>query len=175
MKKSTNLLSKEHKNILKLTSALREKCEKSKSEKSLDKDYFKKAVDFIKNYADKFHHLKEENILFKQVSSGESGMHCGLGPIHQMLHEHDLGRKYVKGIENGLKKNSKSTVIKNTLEFANLLENHIFKEENILYPMIEESINEKTDKGILKNFSKQEAESKISEKNYLNILKELSK
>lgn len=174
MKKSITHLSKEHKNILKLTGALRAKCEEIKSEKSLDKEYFKKAVDFIKNYADKFHHLKEENILFKQVSGGESAMHCGLGPIHQMLHEHDLGRKYVKGIENGIKKNSKSITAKNALEFADLIEDHIFKEENILYPMIEETINAKTDKELIKNYTKQEKESEISEKNYLKLLKDLS-
>jgi len=55
------ILSDEHQNILKITNALLKECDSLQSENEIDKDFLKKAIDFIKGYADKLHHAKEEN------------------------------------------------------------------------------------------------------------------
>ena len=89
--KPTKILSEEHKNIIKIIEALNKECDSLESGKPLDKEFFIKAVDFIKNYADKFHHAKEEDILFKEFNKSQS--HCN--PTEQMLYEHDLGRNFI--------------------------------------------------------------------------------
>lgn len=61
MGKITKILSDEHKNILRLTKLIEKECE---SGENINKDFFIKAIYFIRNYADKFHHAKEEDILF---------------------------------------------------------------------------------------------------------------
>lgn len=172
--KSTQLLSKEHQNILRLTEAIIKKCETDRSIKKLDKDFFEKSLDFLKNYADKFHHAKEENILFVEGQKSSSQIHCGPGPINQMLHEHDESRKIIREIEKGLIKGDKNKVLKNAHAYANLLDGHIFKEDTILYPMLEDSISPKIDKELIKRYKDQEKQSKIDEKYYLKLLKELS-
>ena len=103
MQKPTTILSEEHQNILKVINALNKKCQNLEANKELDKDFFNQAVDFIQNYADKFHHAKEEDILFKTINENEECMHCN--PVEQMIHEHDLGRDFVKGAKEGLEKN----------------------------------------------------------------------
>ena len=41
---------------------LSEECD-SLEEKAIDRDFFERVIDFIRNYADRFHHAKEEDIL----------------------------------------------------------------------------------------------------------------
>ena len=165
--KPTKILSEEHKNIIKIIGALNKECDSLESGKPLDKEFFIKAVDFIKNYADKFHHAKEEDILFKEFNKSRS--HCN--PTEQMLYEHDLGRNFVKGMEQASKENNKEKLMENARGYSQLLQEHIYKEDNILYPMADEALNEKTQKSMLEKFKKLE---KNKEK-YLSVLKYFEK
>ncbi len=140
MDEALQLLVDEHKNILKVIAALTEKCDEE-----IDKEFFNKAISFIKNYADKFHHAKEEDILFKEL--GQVEMHCD--PTEQMLHEHELGRNFVKGMEEGLASDDEAMVKENARGYVHLLQEHIFKEDNILYPMADEVLSSEKKKEIL--------------------------
>lgn len=131
MKKPTEILSEEHQNILKVIDALLKECDVLESGKDLDRDFFEKAIDFIRNYADKFHHAKEEDILFVELNRNEEQMPCN--PVEQMLYEHDLGRNFVKGFKEGVEEDNKAKIIENTRGYAYLLQDHINKEDNILY------------------------------------------
>ena len=152
MKKITEILSDEHKNILKLIEALAKECERLSAGAETDKNFFAKSVDFIKNYADKFHHAKEEDILFKELDKRQGQMHCS--PMDQMRHEHDLGRGFVKGLEEALISGDKNKIIENARGYAELLEDHIYKEDNILYPMADEVLDEAAQKEMLEKFAK---------------------
>ena len=133
MSELTKVLSDEHQNILKVISAIKKECQAIETGRAIDKDFFETAIDFIRNYADKFHHAKEEDILFKAMCQDSVALSCN--PIDQMLHEHDLGRDFVKDLEAGLTENNKDQVLASARGYAFLLEDHIFKEDNILYPM----------------------------------------
>ena len=172
MDKPTTILSNEHQNILKVIDALNKECNLLEKGKDLDKDFLAKAIDFIRNYADKFHHAKEEDILFVELGKDTVSMHCN--PIEQMLYEHDLGRNFVKGMEAGLKEGVKEEVIKNARGYAYLLQDHIFKEDNILYPMADEALDESMQDLILNKFKEAEIKKfnkEIKEK-YLSLVEE---
>jgi hemerythrin-like domain-containing protein len=143
MKTALQMLSDEHKNILKVIGALLKECELLESGEPLKKEFFIKAIDFIRNYADKFHHAKEEDILFHELNQcAEQGKtHCN--PVKQMLYEHEEGRKYVKEMGSGIKENDKQKIIENARGYARLLQDHIYKEDNILYPMTDEALDNK--------------------------------
>jgi hemerythrin-like domain-containing protein len=157
--KSTKILSDEHQNILKVVDLLEKECDSLK-QKEIDKDFFEKVIDFIRNYADKFHHAKEENILFKEFcKSAENGeLHCN--PVDQMLIEHDIGREFVKGMEISLSKNNKEELGRNARGYIGLIREHIFKEDNILYPMADESLNKSVQDSMEKEFKKIEEQNK---------------
>ena len=151
----TTVLSEEHKHISKVIEALNNECDAFQQEKSgkpIDKAFFTSAIDFIRNYADKFHHAKEEDFLFKEfcIAADEGCVHCN--PTEQMLHEHELGRGFVKGMEEALQKGNKEKLIENAREYAHLLQEHIFKEDNILYPMADEALKEEIQNNMLKKF-----------------------
>ena len=167
MKKPTTILSEEHKNILKVIGAVLKQCDGIEAGKDLDKDFFAKAVDFIRNYADKFHHSKEEDILFLELNKDGVLDHCN--PIEQMLHEHNLGRGFVKGLVEAVEKGDKVEAVKNARGYCDLLQEHIFKEDNILYPMADEALGETAQKSISEKFAKipdLEFEEKDWEKTY---------
>ena len=171
MKTATEMLSDEHRNILRLIDAMLEKCDQLENKKEIDRAFFEKAIDFIRNYADKFHHAKEEDILFKELCKDTVEMHCN--PTEQMRYEHDTGRGFVRGMEEALNKNDKKKLIKNARDYAELLQQHIYKEDSILYPMAEDALPGKTKKSILDKFKKLENKKTIGK--YNSILKELEK
>ncbi|MEK6832478.1 MAG: hemerythrin domain-containing protein [Nanoarchaeota archaeon] len=158
MIKPTKLLSDEHKTILKVVEMLEEECNSLK-EKNIDKDFFIKVIDFIRNYADKFHHAKEEDILFKEMCKPNVEMHCN--PVEQMLHEHNLGRNFVKNMELSLNKNDKNELVRNAREYIVLIREHIFKEDNILYPMADEALGKTAQESMAKKFAEIGKERKI--------------
>ena len=96
-------------------------------------------------------------------------MHCN--PTHQMRHEHDIGRGFVKAMESGLKENNKQKLIENARSYAELLREHIFKEDNILYPMAEDALSRKTKQAVAEKFEKLEKTGKA--RKYMEIAKEL--
>ncbi|MEK6972625.1 MAG: hemerythrin domain-containing protein [archaeon] len=172
MGKATELLSEEHKYILKVIDSMIKECSLVKSGKSIDKTFFLNAIDFIRNFADKFHHAKEEDILFVELCSDELNLHCN--PIEQMLYEHGLGRNFVKGLEQAINSNDAKKVVENALGYSQLLQEHIWKEDNILYPMADQALPEKTQKSIFERFKKVESEkfAKNSIKNYWDFAEE---
>lgn len=95
-------------------------------------------IDFIQNFADRYHHAKEENILFKYMGKPRVLSHCN--PLPQMLYEHSQGRESVAGMIQSLNDKDFTLFCENALAYAILLEQHIYKEDNILYSMAEEGL-----------------------------------
>lgn len=144
MKNVNQILSEEHQTILKVIDVVLNECSELENGKTPEIEFFQKTVDFIKNYADKFHHAKEEDILFKAMLENVENLHCN--PIPVMLHEHDAGRQFVKGIEHGILEKNSEKLIENARGYCMLLQNHIYKEDNVLYPMAEDALtNEQKD------------------------------
>lgn len=151
---SLKILMSEHDNILEFADILEQNIEKA------DENWLKKAIDFIRNYADKFHHAKEEDILFKEFLKcvDEGKAHCN--PVEQMLFEHNIGRENVKKMEEGLKEKDKSKVKEGAIGYISLIREHINKENNILYPMIEDILSENVKKKMLTKFKSIEEKNK---------------
>lgn len=171
MKTAAEILAKEHENILKLIENLSKERDNLEKSKKIEKEFFIKAIEFIRNYADKFHHAKEEDILFKELCKPTSELHCN--PVEQMLHEHSLGRDFVKGMEEGLNENNKEKLIENARSYCQLLKEHIFKEDNILYPMAENALSSETKKKMIEKFKKIEIKKKKDKEKALDFLKNL--
>lgn len=105
---------------------------------------FQDFINFIQNFADKFHHAKEEDVLFKYMESGGALTHCN--PLPQMLFEHEQGREYVQNMKSALAADDLNALVRSSQNYGMLLKEHIFKEENILYPMAENGISDEDKK-----------------------------
>lgn len=165
----TKILSDEHQTIIKVIDTALQECEAIKNGKTLDAGFFKKVIDFIKNYADKFHHAKEEDILFKAMLENVDCLHCN--PIPVMLHEHQAGREFVKGIESGLANSNTEQVLENTKGYGYLLRDHIYKDDNVLYPMAEEALSDEQKAEVNRKY--QEIELQLKSEMDVDALKSL--
>lgn len=112
------------------------------------------AIKFIREFADDYHHAKEEDVLFEALVKPGVLQHCN--PIEQMLHEHEMGRNAVALMKKGLDMRSISLVCEGMNNYCHLLSQHIFKEDKILYPMAEKSLEQSTIAELLEKMSKVE-------------------
>ncbi len=87
-------------------------------------------VDFIRNFADKYHHAKEEDILFKYFDDD-------LDIIKAMHQDHDTGRGHVRAIVEATGTRDAETVGEHLAAYRELLTEHIKKEDEILYPWMD--------------------------------------
>lgn len=156
MLKPSQILTEEHVHILKVISALNHECHVLSAKKPVDKKFFSDSIDFVRNFADKFHHAKEEKIFFVEFCNNAHKAHCN--PVEQMLAEHEAGRGYVKGLENALQTENMREIMDNSLLYANLLKVHIHKEDTVFYPMADEIFDQKTQDGISERFTEVEKE-----------------
>ncbi len=101
---------------------------------------FEVLLDFIKTYADGYHHYKEEEILFAELGKPGVLTHCN--PVQQMLFEHEQARGYVNQIEQALQQQDWAKLKANVHNYGFLLQQHIYKEDHILYPMAEQNLSE---------------------------------
>ncbi len=167
----------EHRNILKGIDLLEKAADKLDGGEEIPSDFFSKVVDFIRNYADKYHHAKEENILFVRME--KAGFPREEGPVGVMLAEHDQGRDYVSNLENANKryaggdKSAVSEIVENARGYIHLLRQHINKENNILYPMAENALSQTDIESMQHEFEKVEQGKSGVEQKYIAMLKEL--
>ncbi len=137
--KPTQELSHEHQAILLAIRVLEKISDRLEAGQAVDPAHLEKAVDFIKVFADRCHHAKEEDLLFPAME--KAGIPRQGGPIGVMLNEHVAGRGYVKAMAEsipGIKKGDKAaagTFAENARNYGALLSAHIYKEDHILYPM----------------------------------------
>lgn len=93
-------------------------------------------IGFLKEFADKCHHGKEEGILFPALTG--AGMPQQGGPVGVMLSEHVEGRTFIKGMEAAVSGTLDAKAFAEAARgYAELLRAHIAKENNVLFPMAE--------------------------------------
>jgi len=150
------VLMDEHRLIERMLKVITTASNRLNSGKEVDMSVFERAVDFIRTFADRCHHRKEEDTLFPTFE--RRGIPRYGGPIGVMLQEHEMGRRYVRGMVEALEKykagdRSQGKVIaENALSYVGLLAQHIPKEENILYPMGDRFITDEDRRRLLERF-----------------------
>lgn len=97
-------------------------------------------IAFIHEFADQFHHAKEEDSLFRYLAEPGVLTHCN--PIPQMLMEHEKARGYLRNMEQAVQAKALNAWADNAAQYARLLKEHIYKENNILYPMAENGMSD---------------------------------
>lgn len=161
--RSTDVLRNEHIYIKKVLAGIRRQCIAIVNGGKVDYELFEKIIDFVRNYADKYHHQKEENHLFN-IMADQLAKDIGSGPILGMLSEHDFGRAFIYELEQALQRSrqgdedARVDIIGNAIAYEQMLLKHIDKEDNAIFSLAERRL----DAGILdkldKDFDNIEAE-----------------
>ncbi len=123
----------EHKLIKRLVALIPAIAEKTDPSTDEGQVIYTGIVDFIKSYADRFHHAKEEDILFKYFDENTD-------IIRVMHQDHANARAHVKSLVEGIEKKDKSVIANNLQKYGEILTEHIKKEDEVLYPWMDRSL-----------------------------------
>ncbi len=176
METATQNLENDHVHILRLCDVIEAMVEKQ----SNDTGHFELVIDLIRNFADGMHHAKEEDLLFPLM--GEKGFSPENGPVAVMLHDHEEGRNYVRGADEGIQEfkngnaNALQTIYGNMVGYAQLLQAHIDKENNILFRMADNAFTNDEQQNLLAEFARVESnvQTAFSPENSIQKIKELA-
>lgn len=127
------VLKAEHQVILRVIGVLQRLVARARNGDGFEADSFARCVEFARFFADACHHAKEEDLLFPAMEA--RGMPREQGPIAVMLHEHTIARGLTKEMADGLEAGAEDRVVKAASDYIELLTNHIYKEDNILFNM----------------------------------------
>jgi hemerythrin-like domain-containing protein len=99
-----------------------------------DRKLVLQGVEFIRSYADRFHHAKEEDILFKYFDHK-------LDILKVMYEDHTQGRSHAKAIAEAVERKDRTALRDHLNGYRELLTEHIRKEDEILYPWMDRSLS----------------------------------
>ncbi len=174
------LMIDEHVNIKRMLTVVRNAAFKVMKGSEISYADFEDMIDFVRNYADKYHHGKEEKMLFNRMVD-EIGVVGEKLVKYGMLIEHDLGRLFMQDLETALEKVkngdefAKIDVIANAVGYTNLLNRHIDKEDTVVYQFAKQQLCEDTISTINNECIVFEEQAKLEgvEKKYLDMLERL--
>jgi hemerythrin-like domain-containing protein len=144
-------------------------------------EFFQKAVPFFRNYADQYHHYKEEFLMFGFLARKKEGL-LDL-EIGALRHQHEIGRRFLTKIEKSIigfeMKNeiAITSLLENLASFCSVLSRHIFMEDHLFFPMVEKELSKHDKITLMDQFKieEQELEKKNPVKKNLELLNEMQK
>lgn len=146
-----DILIKEHDAILRMAEVMRKASLHVMNGGELVVADFDAMVDFVRNYADKHHHKKEENLLFDFMVKELGNIGKNL-VTHGMLVEHDLGRLHMTELEQALRAyeadetntDAKLDIIVNTTAYTYLIKRHATKENEVVFTFAEKNLKKES-------------------------------
>ncbi len=158
-------LKEEHEGIGLMLTILEKVCVKMEAKENVDQGHLERIVEFFKIFVDQCHHGKEEELLFPAIIPME-GKFIGI-----LLKEHSQGRSYVRAMGQGLTKmknfdgGAPEEYAANAQKYIALMTQHIQKENNVLFPMLDSLLAKKKQEELVEGFEDLERK-KIGERTH---------
>ena len=147
----------EHRLIERMLLVIKNILTKIEPKQKVDPVFVDMAVDFIRVYADRTHHGKEEDILFRELNK-KAMTPEDMQIMKELIEEHVLGRQTTKSIveANTRYRNGDETALADiTAHLKNLAEfypRHIEKEDKVFFPSSRTYFTDEEDQAILAEF-----------------------
>lgn len=164
MRVSISLLSYDHGFIQQIIDILKIIAEKEPEK--MDENGLLEIQQFLNQFMDEFHHVKEEKIAFPMASETLRE------EIQILVKEHKHARDLLHNMSLAIKSKGFKNYAVSARELVEHMTLHIKKEESEIFPKIEAHLSQEQDREIYKEF---EAFSKQFENNYYRSVTELTK
>lgn len=142
----TEILMHEHRVIEQVLTCVERIAEHAVREGRVDGDSAREAIDFLRTFADRCHHGKEEEQLFPMME--ERGFSADEGPTRVMRDEHVQGRALIRAMDESIDgaaggaESACRTFAESARRYVLLLREHIEKEDHCLFPMADRALTE---------------------------------
>lgn len=127
-----------------------------------------RGIDFIRNYADKYHHAKEEDETFKYFDDN-------LDMIKVIKNDHTRVRGHVKAMLQAIKNKDKEALAEHLNAYGKILPEHIKKEDEILFPWMDRNLSTKQVGQLYSKFNEIDKEYGETPKKHRNFIELLEK
>jgi hemerythrin-like domain-containing protein len=168
----------EHRLIMRMISLIDKEANRIENSNVVNQLFVDTAVDFIRFYADRTHHGKEEKILFrdlakKKLSKDDDRI------MNELIQEHVVGRNttaqlvkaadlYQKGDETALPQ-----ITKNLRQFVDFYPKHIEKEDKVFFPSSMSYFSETEQQSMLSEF--REFDRKMIHERYKSVIETIER
>lgn len=149
-------LKADHRTIERALRVLKLLVERGRDDDGFESEALGRCVEFFRLFADACHHGKEEDLLFPTLEA--RGVPRQGGPIGVMLEEHRLARIYTAEMARALAdQESDADVARRRFlsaadRYIDLLSQHIFKEDNILFAIGDQVLTEEDRNRLARGF-----------------------
>jgi hemerythrin-like domain-containing protein len=135
----------EHRVIEQAMRALEGMCLRMQTGSIVPDEELTKLLDFIRNFADGFHHSREESHLFPALE--QIGIKNEDGPLSFLREEHETERKLLGVLESAIgdyrhNKAAAEKFVSAAMEFKDHLIEHIEREDSLLFILAEEMLDD---------------------------------
>ncbi len=168
--KATQILVGEHVLILRLLDLMKDAADRIIRDEGPPREFFEKALDIARQFADKFHHYKEEHVMFGLLAQKHDGQLDG--EIERHRNQHEQCRDLIQRISDALASYSRDleqgarVVHRHVSEYVATLRSHIRSENEIFFPMAEDALSEEESENLLTEFSRYEAKCEADAEGY---------
>ena len=166
----------EHRLIERMISLIKDAVAKIESTQKVDPLLVDTAVDFIRMYADRTHHGKEEDILFRDLSK-RSLSAKDQRVMNELIEEHVFGRQTTKALveANTRYRNGDASALAeiadNLRTLVEFYPKHIEKEDKVFFPASRAYFTDEEDQAMLAEFW--EFDQKMIHEKYTSVVEEL--
>jgi hemerythrin-like domain-containing protein len=156
----TQMLENEHFVIAKVIGAAPVLADRLEAGQVVDGYTIHGVVEFMRTFADKCHHGKEEELLFPLL--GKKGIPLQGCPIGVLTMEHGKGRTLVKVLAEAAEAHQKGehggqqAIIQALRGIAELYPNHIWKEDYLLFPLTNKVLSPEEQRALYQQFEQVE-------------------
>ena len=167
----------EHRLIERMLKLVKKDLTKIAEQQTVNPVFVDTVVDFIHTYADRTHHGKEEDILFrvlkkKNISDGDRLM------MNKLIEEHIFGRKITGELikantcYKGGDKSSLSTIAVKLIALVDFYPKHIESEDKLFFPLLQKYLSNEDEQAMLDEFW--EFDRKMIHEKYERLIQELT-
>ena len=126
----------------------------------------RRGIDFIRSFADRYHHAKEEDLLFRCFDEK-------LDIIEAMYADHEQARALVREMIAALERRDRATLARDLASYRDLLTEHVRKEDEVLYRWMDRNLTMKQVGELYAQFAAIDGESGDAPKYYGNFITNL--
>jgi hemerythrin-like domain-containing protein len=161
-KRPTEVLEEEHHFIQKVIGAMAVMIEVLEAGKEVEEKTLQDIVEFMRTFADKCHHGKEETHLFPALE--KKGVPMRGCPLGALIAEHQKGRVLVTELAEATAAYTKGSplakesLVKSLRGLTDLYPNHIWKEEYLAFPMADKILSSEEQRDLYVQFEMVEKE-----------------
>jgi hemerythrin-like domain-containing protein len=169
-------LMKEHRLIERMIAVIRGEMARVEKTRRIDPAFVDAAVDFIRVYADRTHHGKEEDILFKALA-GMNLPEADRRVMNELVEEHVFGRSTTRSLVEANARHRRGDaaapgdVLSCLRTLVDFYPRHIEKEDKVFFPACQKLLSGAEDRALLEAF--REFDRKMIHEKYASVVESL--